>query len=145
MTGRSAKKTIPNPKIFIDTNVFFSSILWPGSVPAKAIAKAAEYGAVTSDYVIGELRRTFKAKYPDDLWRIDRFLQMMSRQLKIIETPSVPVDDESLIRDKNDHPVLRAAVSEGVAVIISGDNDLKEAGLSHPFILSAKEFLEWEP
>ena len=72
-------------------------------------------------------------------------LQMTSRQLKIVETPAIPIDAERLIRDKNDHPILRAAVSEGVAVIVSGDRDLKDAGLSHPLILGAKDFLEWNP
>ena len=41
-------------RVFLDTNIIFSAILFPGSVPDKALQKALQppYIVVTSDYVL---------------------------------------------------------------------------------------------
>ena len=43
--------------VFLDTNILFSAILFPGSTPDKALQKALSYPykAVTCDYVLEEL------------------------------------------------------------------------------------------
>lgn len=46
-------------KVFLDTNIIFSAILFPGSVPDKAFQKSLHppFVAVTCDYVIEELKK----------------------------------------------------------------------------------------
>lgn len=53
-------------RVFLDTNIIFSAILFPGSVPDKALQKAlcSPYEAVTCDYVLDELRRNVLKKIP---------------------------------------------------------------------------------
>lgn len=62
-------------KVFIDTNIFFSPILFPNSIPDKALQKAlVSNNAVTCDYVLDELRRNAAKKFPNKLERLDTFL-----------------------------------------------------------------------
>ena len=46
------------------------------------------------------------------------------------------------IRDETDRPILRAAVSANVDIIISGDKDFLESGIDKPKILTARDFID---
>jgi predicted nucleic acid-binding protein len=54
---------------------------------------------------------------------------------------NIEYDIEKLIRDKNDRPILRAAIFHKVDVIITGDKDFLEAGITNPKAMSAAEFI----
>lgn len=55
-------------KVFLDTNILFSAILFPDSVPDKALQKAlSTHEAITCDYVLDELRRNVAEKFPNKL------------------------------------------------------------------------------
>ncbi len=51
------------------------------------------------------------------------------------------LDGQELIRDKDDRPLLRAAIAAGVDVILTGDKDFLSAKIWHPKILTCAEFL----
>lgn len=52
-------------RVFLDTNIIFSAILFPNSIPDKAFQKALSFPnvAITCDYVLEELQRTFSKKF----------------------------------------------------------------------------------
>ena len=62
--------------------------------------------------------------------------------LEIVPVPVTPIPEEELVRDEKDRPILRAAVAEQVDVLLTGDKDLLESGITDPKILRADKFLE---
>jgi predicted nucleic acid-binding protein len=63
--------------------------------------------------------------------------------LDLIPYSVVGVSDENLIRDVSDRPILRAAIHAKVDILITGDKDLLESGISNPKIMTAAEFLKF--
>lgn len=127
----------------IDTNTLISASLVEGSIPAKALDKAIESGAVaiskkTMDEFIEVLFRKRLDKY---------FLTDEERWVLVnrIETAAVLFTPEFTItecRDPKDDKFLELAVAAKAACIVSGDKDLL---ILHPFrgipILNAGHFL----
>jgi putative PIN family toxin of toxin-antitoxin system len=135
-------------KCIIDTNILVSASLFPGSVPAQAYMKAVSfpnYGMVC-DYSVDEMRRVYHRKFPDKLWQMDAFLSTMLLSVKIISTPpeEESVEDEAAIRDIKDRPILRAAVKSDADVLITGDRDFLESGLTHPILIKPADFLNMD-
>ena len=59
---------------------------------------------------------------------------LISAALNLNSTPG--------IRDVMDRPILRAALNANADVLLTGDKDFLESGLSHPRIMTATEFLQ---
>lgn len=129
-------------RIFLDTNILFSAILFPGSTPDKALQKAlcSPYEAVTCDYVLDELRRNIAKKFPNKIDALERFFAALALNITIVNV-SYETDDPSLqIRDDYDKPILRAALESKCDLLISGDKDFLEANLEHPKVIKAADF-----
>jgi predicted nucleic acid-binding protein len=125
--------------------VLISTSLFPGSVPAQAYFKAVSppYTAVVCDYSIDELHRVYNRKFKDKLYALESFLSLLYRTVKIIDTPpdDEAVEIESEIRDFDDRPILRAALKADVDILITGDKDFLESGLTHPKVVSPADFI----
>lgn len=130
-------------KIFIDTNIMFSSILHPGSTPDLAFQKALTFPNIcfTSRYCIEELNRKFIRKFPKMEDDLNVFLNNLFIDVHIVFESDIVNELEELIRDPKDRPVIRAAIECGSSIIITGDKDLLESGITNPEIISASEFL----
>ena len=63
-------------KVMIDTNIFISAALFPGGRAAEALYKALgpPYQPVVCDYVLDELHRKFREKFPDRMVELEAFL-----------------------------------------------------------------------
>lgn len=72
-------------------------------------ALISPYQPVTCDYVIDELHRKFREKWPDRITELDAFLYASLSVIDVVKTPEAVVEDENLIRDEKDRPILRAA------------------------------------
>ena len=135
-------------KILIDTNILISAALFPNSVPAQAYMKAVAppYDAVVCDYSMDEMRRVYNRKFPERLQDFERFVSLLTLSVEFISTPPIEeqVKKESAIRDANDRPILRAAIAANVDVLLSGDKDFLESGITHPKMLKAAEFLNMD-
>ncbi len=134
-------------RCFIDTNILISAALFPDSVPAKAFFKAVSvpHTALVSDYCLTEMRNVYVRKFPHKLQDLEQFLDLITDVIEIVTTPTEPVansvEAEQSIRDINDRPIYRAAIAAKANLIITGDKDLLDAGITHPNILTAAEFL----
>ena len=51
------------------------------------------------------------------------------------------VEDENLIRDKKDRPILRAALDAGADLFLTGDKNFLESSVTDPRIISVSDFL----
>ena len=131
-------------KVFIDTNILVSAIVFPYGGPARAYEKAshAPYSMVTCTTVVAELEDVFKRKFPKKLDLLDAFWAIASEAVEVVATPEAPKVDEAAIRDVKDRPILRAAMACGAVILVTGDKDFLESGLETPRIITAAEFLE---
>ncbi len=130
-------------RILIDTNILISAMLNPNGTPYQAYLKAVTYPnhAIICDQNIEELKRIFNKKFPTKLDTLDRFLSIASLSIEIVQVPVEEDSSESLIRDFNDRPILRAAIFAKVDILLTGDKDFLESGIENPKIMTAIEFI----
>lgn len=131
-------------KVLIDTNILISAALSNKGTPYRAYMKAVSfpYRGVICDQNIDELRTVFNRKFPAKLQLLDSFLAYALPALHLIETPIDETEQESVIRDVKDRPILRAAVSADVDILLTGDKDFLEAVIEKPVTMTAAEFLK---
>ena len=130
-------------KVFIDTNIFISAILFPNSKSSLAFTKALSYPfePITSDYVIDELISKFNEKFDTHIKDLNDFLSVFISNITIIKTPALKLNKEAFIRDTKDMPILRAAIKANADYILTGDKDFLESGICKPTCISAADFL----
>ena len=134
-------------RVFIDTNILISCIIWPDSKPKQAFFNAA-YGyrntAIICEYSIEELYRVFSRKFSAYMSDMEAFLEDHMFVLELVHVPATPYEAEQLIRDENDRPILRAAMSAEADILLTGDKDFLASGIMNPRIMNASEFLALE-
>ena len=62
--------------------------------------------------------------------------------MEVVATPIEEAEEESYIRDVADRSILRAALNAKADVLLTGDKDFLESGVTNPKIMTAIEFLE---
>ena len=126
-------------RILIDTNVFFSAILFPDSTPAKALRRVCQLAdLVLCDYAIDELFGAISRKRPDLL--PDAEVLLAELQYEAVIAPREP---SKLIADPKDAPILNAAIIADVDIIISGDKHFRALDMERPKVMTAAEYLEY--
>lgn len=131
-------------KVLIDTNILISAALSSKGTPYQAFIKAVSYPnhGLVCEQNIDEMRRIFNRKFPKKLQALDNFLSLALLTLEVVSTPIEPYASEEMIRDVNDRPILRAALSAKADIILTGDKDFLDSGLKNPKIMSAAEFIQ---
>ncbi len=132
-------------RVLIDTNILISAALNPNGTPFKAYLKAVTYPnhGMVCEQNIDEMRRIYNRKFPKKIADFERFLSMALMTLELVPIPEEEDFDEQKIRDENDRTILRAALSADADVILTGDKDFLESGITNPKIMTAAEFLQW--
>lgn len=125
-------------RILTDTNILFSSLVFPKSKPAVALKYVvAEHQLVLTDQNIAELKNVIRRKIPDLLPDIEVFLAALSFELiHAIDNP------EKLMRDATDQPILNAAILSDVDLIITGDKDFLCLEIEKPRCITPAQFIE---
>ena len=124
-------------RVLVDTNILFSALLFPQSVPAQALMRVIdEHELVLCDRNITELRDILQRKAPAFLPDAEVLFAELSYEL----IPAVTYA-EKLIRDAKDQPILNAAIVFGVDIILTGDKDFLSLDMEHPRCMTATEFL----
>jgi len=129
-------------RIMVDTNVIISAILFPKSLPAKAVEKVmVEHHLVLCSHIIDELHRVFEEKFNNKLLHLEKFLSELSFEL--VYTPlKIECKNYPEIRDKADLPVLVSAIIEDIDIIITGDKDFFDLNITKPDIMNPRDFLD---
>ena len=130
-------------KVLIDTNILISAALSNNGIPYQAFVKAVTYPnhGMICEQNIDEIRRIFNRKFPTKIQALESFLSLALLTIKIVPTPIEEHELESKIRDINDRPILRAAISAGADILLTGDKDFIESGIFNPKIMTATEFV----
>ena len=125
-------------RVLADTNILFSAIIRPESVPAQALLKISEeHSLVLCDQNLTELRDVFQRKAPQFLAVVEIFLTELSYEL----IPALK-QAKTKMRDPKDQPILNAAMIHDVDVIVTGDKDFLALDLEKPVCMTAAAFLE---
>ena len=127
----------------IDTNIFISAALFPNGRVAAALMKTLmpPYEPVVCDYVVDELHRKFREKFPDKMVELEAFLFTALQSIEVVSTPDEETEAELKIRDVKDRPILRAALDAGADLFLTGDKDFLESSVTDPRIISVNDFL----
>jgi putative PIN family toxin of toxin-antitoxin system len=130
-------------RVVLDTNVLFSGIAYPASVPGK-IMSAWRHGSVDvllSVYILDELRRVLPRltnRHGLTLAEIEDLVDVLSLQAEVIEPLAIIEPD---LRDIDDLPVLAtllaALKASNVDYLITGDKDLLVMGERYPIVTPA--------
>ena len=130
-------------KVLIDTNILISAALNPSGTPYAAFEKAVTYPnrGVICEQNIDELRRIFNRKFPNRIPALETFLSYALLTVDIVPIPDEEHSSEALIRDVMDRPILRAALSANVDILLTGDKDFLESSVIRPKIMTAAEFI----
>lgn len=131
-------------KIMLDTNIIISAALFPNGRAAQAFFKALQppYQPLVCDYVVDELHRKFREKFPGRLTELEAFLFNALSFIKLVPTPEEAVSSEQKIRDPKDRPILRAALDAHADLFLTGDKDFLESSVTDPRIIAVPEFLD---
>lgn len=136
-------------RCLVDTNILISAALFPDSVPARAFMKAVSppHGAVICDCSLDEMRRVYNRKFLHKIPDFERFLSLLTLSVEIVSAPEETRGDpreEQKLRDPNDRPIYRAALSAGVDGILTGDKDFLDSGIVYPKMITAVEFVRMD-
>ena len=130
--------------VMLDTNIIISAVLFPNGKAADAFYKALfpPYEPIICDYVLDELHRKFREKFPDKQIELEAFLCNVLSGIKIVPISNNEYMAENKIRDPKDRPILRSALNEHAALFLTGDKDFLESSITDPRIISVRDFLE---
>ena len=128
-------------RILIDTNVLISAAL---NANSNAYEKAASYPnhGLVCEQNVEELQRIFSKKFPHKLPALYRFLSLALMTLELVPIPTDEYLLEENIRDVKDRPILRAAINAKADILLTGDKDFLESGLTTPKIMTPAGFLQ---
>lgn len=128
-------------RVFIDANVLFSAFVFPNGLCDKALTICMNLGQeiLVSDYVLDEVRNSLKRKYPMEFFRFDAFLS--GADFIWVNSNEVPMSLPTRLRDNKDEPVLRDALAGNADLILTGDKDFLESGLTYPRPIHPAEFI----
>lgn len=125
----------------LDTNVLISALLFPSKKFDSIMEYIfAEHELVLSSYVVEELKRVVRRKFPKKEADIERLLFLMS--FEYVYTPDEIDRELFIIRDVKDYPVLYTAIIEDVDILITGDKDFADIEVEKPEIVTPTEFVE---
>jgi putative PIN family toxin of toxin-antitoxin system len=127
-------------RVFLDTNVLASAAATRGLCADLFREVLASHELITSRQVLSELRRVLKVQFraPQDL--IDDFMELMSEDTEIARPGDLP---RVSLKDKDDLPILSAAIAAEAEVFVTGDKEILDLGqIRQMSIMSPRRF--WE-
>lgn len=124
----------------LDTNVLLSALLFPGQKFDSLLENIFSFHElVISNFLLDELRKVVKKKFPTKTEALERFISAISFEFVIIPEKFEQVVP---IRDTNDYPVLQSAFTGNVDVLVTGDKDFMDLNLPRPEILTPAAYIE---
>lgn len=132
-------------RILIDTNVLISAALSSNGIPFRSYVKATSYPnhGLICEQNVDEMKRIFNKKFPQRITALNKFLSIALLTLELVPIPTDENISENQIRDINDRTILRAAISANADILLTGDKDFLESGLTIPKIMTPSQFLEY--
>ena len=130
-------------RVLLDTNILVSAAMFPRGVAAHSFELAVSGGfqVVVPRYALSEMLGVCERKFPSRMDYVRRFVYTFAATVEISDAEPTSTGDEASIRDPKDWPIWQAAKATDVDVLLTGDKDFLESGLTDPRILSPAQFL----
>jgi putative PIN family toxin of toxin-antitoxin system len=129
-------------RVVVDPGVFISALIGTrGSAPDTVVRAFVDdrISVVASPLLLNELERVLRrpkfARYADERMRRE-YVERIRRHATVVEDPA---EAPPVTRDPKDDYLVALAGQEGVDAIVSGDGDLREAGLETPPVWSPRQ------
>jgi putative PIN family toxin of toxin-antitoxin system len=127
-------------RVFLDTNVLASAAATRGLCADVLRQVFASHQLFISEQVLKELTDVLRFKFGAGQKLIDDFIWLLHQDTVLAEPAKLPRIE---LRDKNDPPILAAAIAAGAEVLVTGDKELLDLGhIEDLQILSPRQF--WE-
>jgi putative PIN family toxin of toxin-antitoxin system len=127
-------------KVFLDTNVLVSSFITRGLCADIFRIILSEHHLILCDYVLTELEDVLTKKINLPEKQITAILHYL-RTFEIISNHTPPVKIE--LRDKNDIPIISAALNSKSDILVTGDKDLLEVSEKYGIkIITPRSFFQ---
>lgn len=129
-------------KIFVDTNVLISSILFSKGKVSYVFSYIMEmHDLLISSYSLKECENVFIRKFPTKKDLLNNFINEI--QFQLVETPSnIDYTKYPSMRDCNDLPVLVSAIISDSDIIITGDKDFEDISIKKPLIFAPNQYYD---
>jgi len=125
-------------RVFLDTNVLVSAAATRGLCGDVLREVLVRHEVLVSPQVLKELRAVLKSKLrvPNDL--IDDLIMLLQQAAVLTHAGELP---EVRLRDKDDLPILGAALAGDADALVTGDKELLALGrIDNVEILSPRQF-----
>jgi putative PIN family toxin of toxin-antitoxin system len=127
-------------KVFLDTNVLASAAATRGLCADVLRQVFASHQLFISEQVLNELNSVLRFKFGVGQDLIDDFIWLLQQDTVLAQPAQLPRVE---LQDKDDLPILGAAIAAGAQVLVTGDKELLELGhIKDLEILSPRQF--WE-
>jgi putative PIN family toxin of toxin-antitoxin system len=127
-------------KVFLDTNVLASGAATRGLCADVVRQVLASHQLFISDQVLNELESVLRSKFGAGQDLIDDFIWLLQQDSFLAQPGQLP---KVKLQDKDDLPILGAAIASKAEVLVTGDKELLDLRQIEDLeILSPRQF--WE-
>ena len=129
-------------RVFVDTNIIISAILFPNAKVAKVFSHVIEkHTVIIASYIKEECKEVFEKKFPLKKEQLDIFFGGIN--FEEFKTPE-KIDEKKYpeIRDIKDLPVLVSAILSDSDILITGDKDFEDIKIDKPLIFTPSKYFE---
>ena len=127
-------------KVFVDTNVLVAAVATRGLCADVFRAVLASHELVVSRQVLDEVRRVLRLKMHVSPGPVADFVRLLRQEAEVAPPARLPGIE---LKDRDDLPILRAAIAAGAEVFVTGDRELVELGSVEGMrVVSPRQF--WE-
>jgi len=129
-------------RVFVDTNIIISAILFPNAKVAKVFSHLIEkHTVIIASYIKDECKEVFEKKFPLKKEQLNIFFNGI--RFEEFKTPK-KIDEKKYpkIRDIKDLPVLVSAILSDSDILITGDKDFEDVKIDKPLIFTPAAYFE---
>ena len=129
-------------RVFVDTNIIISAILFPNAKVAKVFSHLIEkHTVIIASYIKEECKEVFEKKFPLKKEQLNIFFDGI--RFEEFKTPK-KIDEKKYpkIRDIKDLPVLVSAILSDSDILITGDKDFEDIKIDKPLIFTPAAYFE---
>lgn len=108
-------------RIVLDTNVLLAAFGTRGLCEAVLAVCLESHELVLSEHILAEVRRHLQGKFRAPERQVRQIVTFLRGQAEVVEPVRLP---SNVCRDPSDGPVIGTAIAGGVALLVTGDEDL---------------------
>ena len=129
-------------RVFVDTNIVISAMLFPNGKVAKVFSHLLEeHTLIISSYTKEECTEVFEKKFPSKIKQLEIFFDGIN--FEEFKSPE-KIDEKKYpkIRDIKDLPVLVSAILSDADILLTGDKDFEDIKIDKPLIFTPSRYYE---